>query len=147
MRKFKIEDLPKSMQEQARSILAGYYKPMIPLPLAVAPLKPAKLAKLPNKTEAEYARIHLAGRNAAYEGHTFRMANGHAYTPDWVVYDGAGELVEAHEIKGGWAQFSEQRARLAFDQCRVEFPHVKFVWAKKHDKKGWVVKGAKKDTC
>jgi hypothetical protein len=140
MKRFKLEDLPKSMQDQARNILAGYDKPMITTHHPIPPAKPTKPMKLPNKTEAEYARIHLTGRNAVYEGHTFKMANGHAYTPDFAVYDDAGVLIEAHEVKGGWAQFSEQRARLAWDQSRIEFPHVKFVWARKHDEKGWQIK-------
>ena len=103
--------------------------------------------KEPNTTEAEYGKLFMADRKAVYEGFTFKMLNGHKYTPDWVVFDDNGGVLEAHEVKGGYAMFSQGRARLAFDQCKVEFPHVKFYWAKKLDKKKrkkdgnvWIVK-------
>lgn len=103
--------------------------------------------KKPNPTEAEYAKLFLDGRKAVYEGFTFKMLNTHKYTPDWVVFDDNGGVLEAHEVKGGYAMFSQGRAKLAFDQCRVEFPNVKFYWAKKLDKKkrkkdgkAWIVK-------
>ena len=35
-----------------------------------------------------------------YEGLTLRMANGHRYTPDWVVVTAGGQI-ECHEVKGG----------------------------------------------
>jgi hypothetical protein len=70
--------------------------------------------------------------DARFEALTFRMANGHRYTPDWVVFTNAGNI-ECHEVKGGYALGSEQRARLAFDQARVEFPWITWVWAKKSE--------------
>ena len=82
--------------------------------------------------------MHLAERGAVYEGCSFQMKNGHKYTPDWVVIED-GIPVEAYECKGGYAFFSQARAKLAFDQCKVEFPHVKFYWARK-TKKGWKIK-------
>ena len=43
----------------------------------------------PNKTEAAYRAEVLGPRTDVaaihYEGLTFRMGNGHRYTPDWVV--------------------------------------------------------------
>jgi len=63
------------------------------------------------------------------------MANGHRYTPDWVVVT-AGGRIECHEVKGGYALHSHQRARLAFDQARIEFPWIMWVWAVK-TKNGW----------
>jgi hypothetical protein len=68
--------------------------------------------------------------DARYEALTFRMANGHRYTPDWVVFLD-GRPVACHECKGGYALHSQQRARLAFDQARVEFPGLCWVWAVK----------------
>jgi hypothetical protein len=94
-------------------------------------------ARTPNKTEAEYARYHLRGMDARFEGITFRMANGHAYTPDWIVVKD-GRPVECHECKGGYALHSQQRARLAFDQARVEWPGLRWVWATKRDG-GWEI--------
>ena len=98
---------------------------------AVAPvIAIAKVArKGPTKTEAEFARCYLSGKTARFEALVFRLANGHRYTPDWVVVTTAG--CECHEVKGAYALQSQQRARLAFDQARVEFPWVKWVWAVK----------------
>jgi len=67
------------------------------------------------------------------------MANGHRYTPDWVVFQD-GRPVACHECKGGYALHSQQRARLAFDQVRVEFPWLRWVWAVK-TANGWKVEG------
>ena len=93
----------------------------------------------PNKTEASYRAEVIARRTDVaavhYEGLTVRMANGHRYTPDWVVVT-AGGRVECHEVKGGYALHSHQRARLAFDQARIEFPWIVWVWAVK-TKNGW----------
>jgi hypothetical protein len=78
----------------------------------------------PNKTEARYNRERLAGKGK-YEALSFRMANGHRYTPDW--YE--PETATVHEVKGAYKFGSHGRARLAFDQCRAEFPQFRFVWA------------------
>ena len=123
----------------------------LPVQKAKAPSRGKRVAavatKEPNTTEAEYAKLFLAGKDVIYEGFKFKMLNGHAYTPDWVVFNADGSVSEAHEVKGGYAMFSQGRARLAFDQCKVEFPNVKFFWAKKLDKKKrkkdgkvWIVK-------
>lgn len=91
----------------------------------------ARRAKGPNKTEARYRAERIDRRNdvaaCCYEGLTFRMVNGHRYTPDWVVVTTAGR-VECHEVKGAYRMHSHQRARLAFDQARVEFPWARWVW-------------------
>lgn len=104
-------------------------------------VKPATVKQAPvmTATEREYARTYLAGKDIRFEGYPLKMANGHTYTGDFAVYSG-GIVVEIHEVKGGWAFGSQQRSRLAFDQCRIEFPNIKFVWAKKSKKKGWVIK-------
>ncbi len=81
----------------------------------------------PNKTEALYRDVFLVGMDARFEALTLRMANGHRYTPDWVVVRGG--RVECHEVKGSYRLHSHQRARLAFDQARIEFPQFVFVWA------------------
>lgn len=99
--------------------------------------KVAKIKGGPNATEAEYRDLFLAGKDARFEGCSLKMANGHTYTGDWAVYDGS-EVKEIHECKGAYAFFSQARARLAFDQCRIEFPHIKFFWGRKGKKgKGW----------
>jgi hypothetical protein len=91
----------------------------------------------PNKTEAEYRRLHLTP-DARYEALTFRFTNGHRYTPDWVVTrpDGA---IECHEVKGGYRFGSHQRARLAFDQARVEWPGMVWVWATRGKRGEWEI--------
>ena len=109
-----------------------------PTPKAVKPTK-SQPDKVPNRTELEYAHKYLAGKDYRYEGYPLRMANGHTYTGDWAVFQD-GRAIEIHECKGGWSFASQQRSRLAFDQCRIEFPNIKFVWAKKTKKKGWVIK-------
>lgn len=95
----------------------------------------------PNKTEAAYRR-EVLGRRADvvgvhFEGVTFRMENGHRYTPDWLVVTTVGRI-ECHEVKGGYRLQSHQRARLAFDQARVEFPWVAWIWATR-SKHGWEI--------
>jgi hypothetical protein len=94
----------------------------------------------PNKTEAKYAAEVLRGTDARYEALTFRLANGHRYTPDWVVFDG-GRPSQCHEVKGSYKFGSHQRARLAFDQAATEFPGLNWFWATL-TKKGWEQKHA-----
>jgi hypothetical protein len=100
-----------------------------------APAMGKKRGKGPNKTEAAYQTACLATRDTRYEAVTFRLANGHRYTPDWVVVD-AGRIVACHEVKGGYRMHSHGRARLAFDQARVEYPGISWIWAVK-TKTGW----------
>ena len=86
--------------------------------------------KQPNKTEWAYCRNMFPpgdGREVRFEAVSFRMANGHKYTPDWVVVEG-GRPVECHEVKGKYRLGSLQRARLAFDQARIEWPGIRWFW-------------------
>ena len=87
-----------------------------------------RLPKQPNATEARYAARVLAGRDARYEAITFRLANSHKYTPDFVVVED-GMPVECHECKGSYKLGSYQRARMAFDQAHIEWPGIRWVWA------------------
>lgn len=143
----KIEDLPPRLQAQVREQLAGMEKnpefriqnspSFAKAPAGMEVRKPETATdgqrhRVPNKTEVEYQRIYLMGMDARFEAMTFRMANGHRYTPDWVVFTDTG-MIECHEVKGGYALGSEQRARLAFDQARVEFPWIIWVWARKSE--------------
>lgn len=93
--------------------------------------------KGPTKTEAEFARCYLVGKGARFEVLTFRFANGHRYTPDW-VYVEAGRLV-CVEVKGSYRLGSYQRARLAFDQAVIEWPGVRWVWAERCKDETWCV--------
>lgn len=81
----------------------------------------------PNKTEAEYNRLHLHGRGH-YEALTLRLPGGSRYTPDWVVM-GDGGAVELHEVKGPFRFGSQGRAATAFREAVAAFPCFAFVWA------------------
>jgi hypothetical protein len=94
---------------------------------ATPPSKPSKAKRGMSKTEARYLVEVLRDTPARYEAITFRMINGRRYTPDFVTMDN-GRLT-VHEVKGSDRLPSYSRARLAFDQCKVEFPHIAFVWA------------------
>ena len=103
---------------------------------------PGRFPKGPNKTEAEYRRMFMDPHRAdlvsvAFEGLTFRLANGHRYTPDWVYVEG-GRLV-CVEVKGSRRLGSYQRARLAFDQAVVEWPDVRWIWAERCEDGAWRV--------
>ena len=89
----------------------------------------------PTKTEAAYARTYLTGKAARYEALTFLLANGHRYTPDWSWWQG-GHLW-AVEVKGSYRLGSYQRARLAFDQVRIDFPDVHWLWAERRKDGTW----------
>ena len=107
----------------------------------VAPV--TRSAKGPNKTEAEYRRMFLGTGRAdlvavAFEGLTFRLANGHRYTPDWVCQLVDGQLI-CIEVKGSYRLGSYQRARLAFDQAAVEWPGLKWIWAERCKDGTWKV--------
>lgn len=93
-------------------------------------------AKQPNKTEAEYGKLlglEFPGALIVFEGLSFRMSNGHRYTPDWVVCQ--EDLLLCVEVKArgknGFRHPSYQRARLAFDQCRHDYPAIQWRWAEK----------------
>ena len=136
MTKFKLSELPPHMiaciRASDRAVLGL-------LPVGASDdtgrsARPSTGRREPNKTEARYRDEFLSGMEARYEALTFRMGNGHRYTPDWVVLrDGC---IECHEVKGSYRMHSHQRARLAFDQARVEFPGFVFVWAVQ-DGRGW----------
>ena len=136
----RIEDLPPRLQAQVRAQLTNDARPAgcplsgsesvpTPTPAPVAE-RGTRGQREPNKTESDYRATYLRGLDARYEAVTFRMANGHRYTPDWVVFTD-GRPSQCHECKGGYALGSQQRARLAFDQVRVEFPGLVWVWAVK----------------
>jgi hypothetical protein len=105
------------------------------------PAKPQPAAKHkasggPTKTELEARRMHCP-QDARFEAITIRMSNGHRYTPDWVWWqDGRLHCLEA---KGSYKLGSYQRARLAFDQAKVEFPDVRWIWAERRNDGTWKV--------
>ena len=104
------------------------------------PVKPQPGTKTkaggPTKTELEAKRMHCP-QDARFEAVTFRMFNGHRYTPDWIWWhDGRMHCLEA---KGSYKLGSYQRARLAYDQSVVEFTSVSFAWAEHRKDGSWKV--------
>lgn len=94
-------------------------------------------SRQPNKTETEYAfrlGLEFPGCKVKFEAITLHLENGHAYTADWVVVtpEGISLLVEVKARgKNGFRHPSYQRARVMFDQSRVEYPFWSFRWAEK----------------
>jgi len=125
--RWKMEDLPPSLLRQVEAKL-GMRRPMVELPAPAA----ERQRRGPSKTETDYRRQVLdtnpAIRSVWYEGLTFRLANGHRYTPDWVCLDVSGKVL-CIEVKGGYRLGSYQRARLAFDQAAIEHPWAVWIWA------------------
>ena len=132
MKSVKIDDLPIKMQDVVRAKLG--MAPRLPTTTPSQSATP-KATKGPTKTELDYARIYLAGLNARYEAITLRLDNGHRYTPDWVYWQD-GQLC-CVEVKGSYRLGSYQRARLAFDQARLDFPDINFTWAERKTDGGW----------
>jgi hypothetical protein len=95
---------------------------------AKATVKAVKGRKGPNQTEMRYMFEALRGLDARYEALTVRLANGHRYTPDWVVF-GGGRPIACYEVKGPYRLGSQDGARMRFDQARLEWPGVRWVWA------------------
>ena len=90
------------------------------------------------KCEMEYGRMlsmEFPGTAIIPWGVTLRMQNGHKYTPDYaVLLPDHILLVEVKQRgKNGFRQNSYQRAKVAFDQCRVEFTQFRYGWAEKQN--------------
>lgn len=138
MKGFRVDDLPPEYQRQVWAKLK-----VSPLPATVEPdqaKSKGRKAKGPNKTETEYARVYLAGKDVRFEALTFHLAAGYSYTPDWVVFE-EGNPVSCHEVKGSYRFHSHTAARNRWKQCRIEFPGLVWVWATK-SKDGWMVTNA-----
>ena len=152
--RFRYEDLPPKLRARVDA-LWHHQRPVAPSESSTAaltrtdagspgsaPAGPRGGRRGPNKTESAYRREILGRRRdlvtVRFEALTFRMGNGHRYTPDWVVVTAVG--CECHEVKGAYALQSQQRARLAFDQARVEFPWISWVWAVRSGN-GWEITG------
>ena len=97
--------------------------------------------RAPNKTEQRYYNDHLSHLiDVRYEPLTFKLKNGHRYTPDWVVFRD-GLPVECIEVKGSYRFASQNRSQMAWAQARLDFPGLKWVWAVwDGKKKQWKVK-------
>ena len=105
------------------------------------PVDSSKKQSIPTYTEKLYYDTWLKSRlesgefdEVLHEGHCFEMANTHTYRVDWACFRD-GVLKEVVEVKGTYRFREQGGARLAFDQCRLEFPGIVFVWAVKVKKK------------
>ena len=106
-------------------------------PAAQASVPAEKQSKKPamTKTEMEAQRL-FCPPGARFEGVTFAMSNGHRYTPDFVWWGDDGRMT-CMEVKGSFRLGSYQRAKLAFDQCKAEFPQVTWVWKERQKDGSW----------
>jgi len=83
-----------------------------------------------NKTEAAYSSLLEARRAAGevawylFEGLKFRLADNTFYTPDFAVMLTDGQL-EAHEVKGFWADDARVKIKVAAERFPVRFIAVK----------------------
>ena len=91
-----------------------------------------------NATEARYA-AHLELRKRVceiawfrFEGWKFRLADSTFYTPDFAVMLTDGSL-EAHEIKGFWADDARVKIKVAAEMYPVRFIALKSA------KDGWEI--------
>jgi hypothetical protein len=79
-----------------------------------------------NATEAEYARLLDSEKQAGavawwkFEGLKFRLADNTFYTPDFAVMLANGEL-QAHEVKGFWADDARVKIKVAADLYPIQF--------------------------
>ena len=128
-----LDDLPPRLRAIAMSQLQGQRIGQDATCVAI-PTQPIP-RHTPTKTEAAYRQQQLSGMDARYEALIFRLANGHRYTPDWVCVAPDGRIT-CHEVKGSYRLGSYQRARMAFDQARLEWPAITWIWAEK-TKTGW----------
>ena len=94
----------------------------------------------PNHTEQRYRQEFIDTRDdvlrCSFEGLTFRLENGHKYTPDWIVITRDLDI-ECHEVKGKRRHPSHNRAQLAWKQARIEHPGLIFVWARLQKDNTW----------
>jgi hypothetical protein len=105
--------------------------------VAVEPVKGVKVAKQ-TKCEMEYGRMlamEFPGAKIKPWGVTLWMENSHKYTPDFLVVTPFFMLLIEVKQRGnnGFRQQSYQRAKVAYDQCRVEFDSFQYRWVEKHN--------------
>ena len=142
MSRIKLSDLPPAVRAQVAMKLEGCgTKQGVDKGKGAPPLKTA--VRAPNKTEQRYYDDHLSHlTDVRYEAITFKLRNGHRYTPDWVVFEN-GTPVACYEVKGSYRFGSEGRSQMAWAQARLDFAGLKWVWAMWDDRKGkkqWKVK-------
>lgn len=130
----KLEDLPPRYREQARAQLSGARLSCVgdgrPAQQTLPPPERKENTRK-TKTEVEFEQTYLRGRNAIFEGLTFKLRGGARYTPDFVYCDQSDGHIVCVEVKGSYALHSENRARVAFLEARALYPCIEFRWFKK----------------
>ena len=95
-----------------------------------------------NKGEEAYARHLEAQKQAgevlwwAFEGMTFKLAEGSRYTPDFNVMLPNGEM-EQHEVKGVWIGDAKTKIKVAAEKFPFRFIALRAL--PKRDGGGWEV--------
>lgn len=100
-----------------------------------------KKAKCPNKTEGEYHRLlssEFPMCAPKFEAMTLYLDNGHRYTPDFAVNLLNGQILLVEVKNAAYKHASYGRSRMAFDQCRIDWPQFRYRWAEKTSQ-GWIV--------
>ena len=95
----------------------------------------------PNKTETEYGNIlkyEYPGCEPRFEAVSIYLENGSRYTPDWCVPLPGGSLLLVEVKNGAYRHASYGRSKMAFQQCRIDWPQFKYRWAEKF-KDGWKI--------
>jgi hypothetical protein len=79
-----------------------------------------------NKSEAEYATILEAQKNAGFikwyrfEGIKLRLADNTFYTPDFVLMNDSN-IIECHEVKGFWRDDAKVKIKIAAEMYPFKF--------------------------
>lgn len=107
---------------------------------SVKPIPAQKESKQPNKTEAEYGRLLRLEFVAEprYEAITFKLRNSHRYTPDYIIEQNNGNLLCVEVKNANYKHASYGRSKMAFAQCKIDFPMFDYRWAEK-TKEGWKI--------
>ena len=101
--------------------------------------KAARKRREPTQTEVAYRDAYLDDVDARFEGLSVRLRTGRRYTADWPVC--RNDRIECHEVKGKYKLPSYDRSRMAWEQARLDWPAIRWVWAELQEDGTWRVEG------
>lgn len=106
-----------------------------------APAKKPRRPKAPSKTEHQAMDYLLTQHRCdiRWNAVSFKLLNGHRYTPDLHMDLGTGRRQVFIEVKGSYRLGSLQRSRLAFDQAKREWPCFDWWWMEKQKDGTWKI--------
>ena len=126
-----------NMQSPETLVQLGY----VPMPAVPEPKKPKQ--KKMTKTEAKFIRDWIepnikAGILGGYifQGLRIGLRNGHVYTPDFVCWSNGNLQKTVIEVKGTYKLPSYQRAKMAYDQAKIEWPEFWWMWVELNKETG-----------